>query len=140
MANQHEHSTRVSHPIYCSFVLSLQQSPSQKCLPEKITIRNVRVLKSSLLPSSIYLQSPLPSYFSSFLFSQQSSIKFTKKDIRNLDNCFPFHLFCTFFISLSRLDDTCWHHLALDLVIILYVDSSMKSALTASKRLPSSIT
>ena len=65
---------------FCSvFDPSLQQNLDQKCLCEKMTTRSVGVLKSSLLPSSIHLQSPLPFFLFFVLFLLQSSIKFRSK-------------------------------------------------------------
>ena len=65
-ANQHdEHTTWVWPPRCSASDSSLHQSPNQKCLHVQMTIRNVRVLKSPFLPSSIYLQSHLSFCFSS---------------------------------------------------------------------------
>ena len=84
-ANQHdEHSTWVWPPICTASDSSLQQSPNQKCLHEQMTIRNVRVLQSPLLPSSIYLQSHSYILFLFLvLFLQQSSIKFQSRSKAN---------------------------------------------------------
>ena len=78
MANQHEHSTWVSHPVCsASDSSSVQQSTNPKCLQEQMSITNVRVFQPPLLRlffSSIYLHSLLSFCFLS-LFCSQSNLR-----------------------------------------------------------------
>ena len=73
------HTFWVSHPVSCAFDPFLQQSLDQKCLLEKMTITNVRVLKSSF-SSFFHLPSKSSSIFLFFvLYLLQSSIKFPSR-------------------------------------------------------------